>query len=128
MARVLGSVALYLAVMTPVFVATIQRPPWRAIDWTRPAPGTTSPTETSITPLRPCSIATPSITSRTVQSAILLGSAGACGFADVCRLGAAAEAWTGLGDGMTLVAAAGACGGADAAGTLRSMRPKRSVN
>jgi len=46
--RVLGSVAGLPCGVTPVFVATIQRPPRRAIDWTRPAPG--SPTETSTTP------------------------------------------------------------------------------
>src|SRR5436305_14618805 len=62
------------APITPLLVATIQRPPWRAIDWTRPTPGTRSPRDTRITPRGPCKIALPLMTSRTTQLGIFLAS------------------------------------------------------
>src|SRR6186713_1906136 len=96
--------------MRPLFVATIQRPPRRAIDWTRPAPGTRSPVDTPIIPLGPCKIALPFITSRTTQLAIFFASMGACGSDG---LTAGAEAWTstGVAFGVVLLARAGACVG-----------------
>src|SRR5215218_1596108 len=98
-------------VISPLFVATIQRPLWRAIDCTRPNPGTTSPAETPTTPLGPCKIAVPFITSRTTQPAIFFGSAGACDFSDDFGSGVGARAWTcaafGSAAGVELLARAG---------------------
>src|SRR5215208_6188276 len=96
--------------MRPLFVATIQRPPRRAIDWTRPAPGTRSPVDTPISPLGPCKIALPFITSRTTQSVIFFASTGARGFSGRLAAGDCAEAWTtpGVVLGVALLARAGA--------------------
>ena len=64
------------AVITPLLVATVQRPPWRAMECTRPTPGMRSPVETPMMPLGPFSIAVPLMTSRTTHSVTFLGSTG----------------------------------------------------
>ena len=64
------------AVITPLLVATVQRPPWRAMECTRPTPGMRSPVETPMMPLGPFSIAVPLITSRTTHSVTFLASTG----------------------------------------------------
>ena len=75
-----GGASRQRALITPLFVATVHRPPCRAIDWTRPTPGTRSPVETPIIPAGPCKIALPLITSRTTQLGIFFVSLGLCSF------------------------------------------------
>src|SRR5215211_4954070 len=81
--------------------------------------------ETPTTPLGPCKIAIPFITSRTTQPAIFFVSAGACDFSDDFGSGVGARAWTcaafGSAAGVELLARAG-CWFTLSAIALRSIR------
>src|SRR5215208_5537382 len=122
-----GGASRQRALIAPLFVATVQRPPCRAIDWTRPTPGTRSPVETPIKPAGPCKIALPLTTSRTTQLGIFFVSMGPCGFnageADGVDASIAADL-----AGAALVATAGAGGRAITTVVLRSIRSSRSFS
>src|SRR3954462_2307450 len=63
-----------LAVITPLLVATTQRLPRRAMDSTRPSPGTIWPGDTPINRLGPSRRAIPFSTSRTLHRLVPVGS------------------------------------------------------
>src|SRR3982751_638700 len=111
------------APITPLLVATIQRPPWRAIDWTRPTPGTRSPRDTRITPRGPCKIALPPTTSRTTQLGMLLASLTPC----EADFGGSPDPFVDLAAGVALVGGAAGGAGLSATAAACSPRPRRSL-
>src|SRR5687768_15366171 len=59
--------------MRPLLVATIQRSPQRTIEVMFPTPGTVLPRVAFQTPLGPCSVTVPLLTSRTVHPSMVVG-------------------------------------------------------